>query len=204
MKQILILLLLFSTLKLKAQSSVNPSLKPCVLLQESGFFNEAVDCYIKALEKGANKNTTYYNLATIYFGNEQYYEATIYGSLAVEADTTRSNGFNIRGMARYYLGQKDEGLTDLIKAFELDENNQGAVVSIVLILEDYWGETEIQTQLYFCNKAIVLDPHNGAMYKRRGLLRLLGGDKSFGCLDLKKAISFGITDLSELYSEFCK
>jgi len=179
------------------------SLDPCVLLQNEGYLQEAIDCNINVISNGGNENGAYYNIATIYFNQEQYDQAFNAANKAVEADSLKSNGYSIRGYILYKSGYVKEGLMDLLLALVMDPKDQGALVGVVQAMEELYEFEKIDTQLNYCNQAIELNPEFSYLYRRRGLLKYIGGKKIDGCLDLTKAAELGDSSSKNIIREFC-
>jgi Flp pilus assembly protein TadD len=122
---------------------------------------------------------------------------------AIEADSTKSNGYAIRGMCLYKDGNTKDAILDLGFALTLNHKDEGANLAMVIALEKHLNLEKIETQLFYCDQAIQCIPNNSYLYKRRGILRYLNGDKEDACSDLRKAYLLGAESAKSLIDEFC-
>ena len=203
MKQFLISISILFTLGFQSYSQ---SLDPCLLLYENGHYTEALECNMNAIEKGGDLNKAYFNIATIYFNNEQYDIALGAASKAIEANSSLSNGYSIKGYSLVRLGRYEQGNLNLATALLINPNDGGALFGIVECMEALYDFEKIETQLHYCDRAIDLFPKSSYLHRRRGFLKLMSGQKVSGCIDVKSAIDLGDTSINliTLFNDFCK
>ena len=129
-------------------------------------------------------------------------------SAARIADSRERGGIVRHGQhvrARWVLCHKqntncNEAINYLMKAIEIDPNNQKALFNIGICYTSLGNYSE---SIAFFDKAIALDSTNGQYYCNRGYSKLLLNNSTEACKDFNIALDYGADKAKDLLL-YCK
>lgn len=195
------LITLFMTL---ATLVTGQSLEPCNLLLENDHWKEAKECYLNAIVKGGDESNAWYNIARMYFHEENYGTASQASDFAIQADSTNSKGWTMKGWCLFETDEKRQAITHFSRALMIDTTSTSASYGMVQALDDVFGGTEIDLQLYYADMAIQNEVRKRAyLYRRRAILRLVVGLNNRACEDLAIARDLGDQYSNTLIFTYC-
>lgn len=86
-------------------------------------YQEAIDCFTKALEFDPNDHVFYSNRSACHASLEQYDQALADAVKCVELKPDWVRGYTRKGLAEFYIGKYKESVATYKKGLELDPNN---------------------------------------------------------------------------------
>lgn len=180
----------------------------------------AIQDYTKAVGFNPKYSDAYYERGRSKGRLEDYNGAIQDYTKTIELNPKHADAYFYRGSAKSLLSYKTnvndlEGIClDFSKAGEL--GNADAYESIRVICsgvedEEWYNQAQDKVKskdykgaIQDYTTAISLYPKNAKAFYRRGLCKSLLDDKEGACLDWKKAIELGSTEVTDLVSKYCK
>lgn len=164
-------------------------------------------------QKSKKNNTTqdsqeelaYFHNGNVKVSLQDYRGAIADYDKAIELNPDNGFMINCRAEAKMYLQDYIGAIADYTKTIDLKltpilinimaYSNRG---NSKLYLQDYRGAINDY------NKVIELDPNDRWAYHKRGLGKIMLGQKDSGCLDLSKAGELGLAEAYEDIKKYCK
>lgn len=91
-----------------------------------GRYDQAIEDFTKAIERGGGNSVTYNTRGRVYFEKGRYEDALADASRAIELDPRSDAAWNTRGYILYTLRRYEEALRDFDKALEIYPRHEGA------------------------------------------------------------------------------
>ncbi len=166
-----------------------------LLIKGNRYFNEskfdqAIECYNKAIEFDSNFETAYNNRGNTYVSLNHYDKAISDYNKAIELNPEYYKGYNNRGSVFGILNQCDKAISDYNKAIELNPkcseayNNRGNAYNSLNLCDKAIADY---------NKAIELNPEYTEAYNNRGTAYASRNQYDKAIADYNKAIELNLT-----------
>jgi len=135
----------------------------------NGHSDEAEKAYLKALKINPKNYITYFNLARIYDETKRHDKALRFYSASLRRNKKFTDAWRYQGFLLFSLGDRENGLSCLYKAWELDKFNPetNAILGNAL-----YQEGKIKGALFHLGKAIKLAPYNVNANMTMGLIAM--------------------------------
>ena len=130
-------------------------------------YNNAIQCYDKAIEIDANYADAWYNKGAVLDDLLNHNEAIQCFDKALEIDPNNAYAWSYKGVTLYKLGKRDESIQCYDKAIEIDPNNASTWNNKGLVL-DHLRKYDDAIQCY--DKALEIDPNNDLFNENRNIV----------------------------------
>ncbi len=151
-----------------------------------GQYEEAMECYEKAIKMQPENAVFYYNRGTAYGKCKEYDKALADYNMAIKIDPQNSYAYNNRGNVYYNRREYEKAMSDYNMAIKIDPqysrayNNRGIV---------YYNRGEFENALSDYNAAIKYDSQYTDAYNNRGNLYYKLGEYEKALSDYDVALS---------------
>lgn len=122
--------------------------------KDSGRYEEAIDCYKKALSISSKYHPALTNLAGTYFEMKQFENANEYIKKAMEIEANIASDFLLLGNILKNTSEVSSAISAFRQAFKIDPNYYQAYYNLALLLKN---NSNLDDALMYCTKALQLN-----------------------------------------------
>jgi lipoprotein NlpI len=165
----------------------------------SGKYDEAIECFNKAIDMSPSPSKIYYNRGVAFYKKGLFEKAIADFDKSIALDDRYYKTYNNKGQIYGEMGYLDKALEQFNKTIEINPEasipygNRGLV---------HFLKGEYDRALEDMNKAIELDNHNTGAYGTRGNLYLRTGHKELAILDFQRACDLGNEKACEVLKQY--
>ena len=149
--------------------------------------DDALAEYARALELDPDHPAPVFaGRASVLSGKENYREALELADKAIALDHSLSRAWLVRGIAHFYLGDREGALSDYSRAIELDPRNARALGSRAGVLAD---QGDLARAIHDCDAALAIEPDLDVALGNRGAARARSGDMAGAAADFSRELA---------------
>jgi tetratricopeptide (TPR) repeat protein len=154
-----------------------------IVCSELSKYQEAIDCYDKAIEIQPNFSYAWDNKGDVLSILEKYAESNECHDKAIEIDPKNSRTWTNKGLALYGLRKYQDAIECFDKAIEIDPNNSKAWHNKGLAIE--YLNRDYQQAIIYYDKSLSIEPKNSGTWNSKGcaLQRLQKHKDALDCFD---------------------